>query len=275
MRARGWTLFQAFTLVELLIAMTITMLMVTMIMRVFSGTAAAWKQTEARTDTFREARAALEIMGRDLSIAAGAANIPMVVLGNSTGTGTKPEDKVNNEIYVSSFIANSGKSDLCTVGYFCRWDDTQKCYILKRLYNDSNATFKNFTDYQNSGGIPPIPFDKLYTGFGSYNGLSYKNNVEDDAASYIWDLQFSAFYNNAPVAYPAYPASLTYSDPLPSWVEVRFKAISAQSIQKLKSMTVTRDTWNPASNIYSPTYKTAIMPYQQQFVMRIPMLSAR
>lgn len=271
MRSRSRPLFRAFTLVELLIAMTITMLMVTMIMRVFNGTTAAWKQTEARTDTFREARAALEIMGRDLSIAAAAANIPMVVLGYSPGTTA--EDKVNNEIYASSFIANSGKNDLCTVGYFCRWDDTQKCYILKRLYNDSNTTFKNFTDYQNSGGVPPIPFDKLYTGFGSYNGLSYKNNVEDDAASYIWDLQFSAFYNNATVTYPVSP--LTYSDPLPSWVEVRFKAISAQSIQRLKSMTVTRDTWNPASNIYSSTYRTAILPYQQQFVMRIPLLSSR
>jgi uncharacterized protein (TIGR02599 family) len=57
----------AFTLVELLIAISITLLIVVLLSRIFAGAADAWRSSDQRIDVFRDARAALQIISRDLS----------------------------------------------------------------------------------------------------------------------------------------------------------------------------------------------------------------
>jgi len=42
--------------------------------------------------------------------------------------------------------------------------------------------------------------------------------------------------------------------------------MSAAAARKIRDMTVTQSTWDDPTNA---TYKTAILPYEQQFVVRV------
>ncbi len=76
-RTRG-----GFTLLELLAAMAILALMVTMLFAAFGQASRAWLATENRVETFTQARAALDYMSRELSQAIATSNISF--LGTST-----------------------------------------------------------------------------------------------------------------------------------------------------------------------------------------------
>ena len=79
-----------FTILELLVAMTVTLLLVVALMRVFAATATTWEHGEAQVDAYREARGALQIMARDLSATLQAAYEPPMgaILSPTDGTTT-------------------------------------------------------------------------------------------------------------------------------------------------------------------------------------------
>src|SRR2546423_13799084 len=68
-RSIGRRRLAAFTLVEILVAIAIVVFVVLVLAQIISSAQAIWRHSEARTDAFREARAALHLMARDLALA--------------------------------------------------------------------------------------------------------------------------------------------------------------------------------------------------------------
>src|ERR1051325_10514420 len=66
-RMRSRQAAKAFTLAELLVAIAVTLLIVLVLFRVFAATAGQWQSSDQRIDTFRDARAVMQLMARDLS----------------------------------------------------------------------------------------------------------------------------------------------------------------------------------------------------------------
>ena len=122
----------------MLIAIAVTLILVGILFRVFAAAASQWQAADQRIDTFRDARAALQIMTRDLSRADINGNAQMLTLSDIYTVPTPPFAK---EAYAITPIPNTGKSDLCTVGYYCAYDNTTKAYSLKRLFKGSDATY--------------------------------------------------------------------------------------------------------------------------------------
>ena len=133
--------------------MTVSLLLIVVLLRVFSAATTSWQRGEAQVDAFREARGALQLMARDLSTTLSpvvtkldgtttAANplLPTLVLARNTG-GTPPADggagPLNEEVYCLTNIINSSTpatpttdrpnpvqtmaSETCAVGYYCQW----------------------------------------------------------------------------------------------------------------------------------------------------------
>src|SRR5207245_603074 len=96
--------------------------------------ASQWQSADQRIDTFRDARAVLQLMARDLSRADINGAAQMLTLSD-------PFSDFAKEAYAITPIANDGKSDLCTVGYYCWYDGTTKAYSLKRVFKNSDLTF--------------------------------------------------------------------------------------------------------------------------------------
>lgn len=151
---------RAFTLVEVVVAMSVSLLLIVALLQLFSATTTSWQRGEAQIDAFREARGALQSMARDISTtlqpssvqADGTSNtaqplLPTLVL-NRYPDAAPPRDasaeSINEEAYVLTSTMNlptptpssspgtlptpppstggiQRQTDLCAVGYFCQW----------------------------------------------------------------------------------------------------------------------------------------------------------
>ena len=235
MRARTSPSVSAFTLVEVLISVAITTIIVVLLFQVFAAAAAQWQTADQRIDTFRDARAAMHIIKRDLSRANVAANSGMLRLTDFFGGFAK-------EAYAITPTANLGKSDLCSVGYYCSWDPGSKTFTLRRAFRDSDAAFNL---------LKTVDFNALYA----------KDVTGDEAlATYVWDLQFKPGIEKDPID----PSTSSPADW--RWVEVRFKSMSSASARRLRDLPVDIPTWFDAT---SDLYVKHILPFEQQFVTRV------
>jgi prepilin-type N-terminal cleavage/methylation domain-containing protein len=228
---------RAFTLAEMLIAVSITLIIVVLLSRIFGAAASQWQAADQRMDAFRDARAALQLMNRDLGRAITNGDPQMLTLSNLTGSWY-------NEAYAVAPMSNSGKSSLCAVGYYLNWDGNTKTYTLKRMFKDSDATNGLL-----QGSSP---------NFGSLYSHAAAN--DEDLVSYAWDLRFSPGFQGDPLNPPNGPSTQWH------WIEIRFKAMSAQAARKLKNLPIDQNTWkNPGDT----NYKNLILPNEQQFVTRV------
>src|SRR6266478_5632962 len=138
-----------FTLVELLIATGITVAIVLMLGLMLSSLMSTASHATQRVDAFRDARAALQVMQRDLR------NLVRTQWTTPTQPQTLPTayfaldnrytgDPVagNQQLYaLVSAKTTASSGDVCAVGYYCRWDDQLHAYTLRRFFRDSAATF--------------------------------------------------------------------------------------------------------------------------------------
>ena len=174
---RGGSGASAFTLLELLVAVSVSLVLVAFLFQILGSTLTAWTRSEQRTDTFREARAALQIMARDLSqtvalpkpaagFPAAGPSAPTLVLDRPSGSPQSDEEN-NEEAYCLTVTPNSGASGLCAVGYYCEWDGTKHAYVLKRLFVDSDKTFDRFKTA--AGGVTDhvFTFNELFVRTGT------------------------------------------------------------------------------------------------------------
>lgn len=250
-----------FSLIELLVACVITALVVALVMRSFSAASLSWRYTEARANAYRDARAAIEIMSRDLRNVAPAfgsvkgdamqGNPPTLLLDYDPDT--VPEDRVNDEFYAMTIQPNAAQTSLCTVGYRCVWIPSLNCFSLHRRYKNGNATFASLL--KAGAGKKLIGFSDLY--FNTNDATS-----EDEVASCVWGFTIRPCVNGAPS--PSYPRS-GYSNNLPTWVDIQFKAMAEDNLAKLRRSGINRSTWFDQGSTF---YKTLILPHQQAFAVR-------
>jgi type II secretory pathway pseudopilin PulG len=242
----------AFTLLELLIAISITTVLVVLLAQVLIAAAAQWRTADERIDIFRDARAALFTMAHDLSRANVSASAQMLTLSNYGNTASVPFAK---EAFAVGPMANSGKSDLCTVGFYLVWDDINKAYRLKRLFRNSDDTVISLAH-------SPPAFTNLFT---KPTTPAEQQNMEEDLATYVWDLRFSPGTAGDIEPVTANPSTKW------EWLEVRFKAMSPIAARKLSAMNVPQSIWDDPNGA---SYKTLILPNEQDFITRIRLQQA-
>ena len=263
---------RAFTLVEMIVAIGVTSLIIVAMMRLFMDETSLWQRYDQKLDTFREARAAMQMMARDFSglrpessAVSGSTDptqrFPMLALvANPEG---KPEDQVNQEIYGLPSVRNKGSNDICAVGYYCTWSDAKNAFILQRQFTDSSTTFGLLTNALdvNKPTFGAEAFGIIFTRDAKKNtGLTI-----DTLATYIWDLKVVTPETGTPPMQLNWPQGY-FDRELPPWVEVSFKALGVNAARKIAGTAVTRDTWFKTD---STLYRNLIQPNEQQFVTRI------
>ena len=234
----------AFTLAELLLATAITGLIIILLGQIFSSASAMWRSGGQRIDAFRDARAALQLMAADLARANINGDQQMLKLTPTGNAYATEADAVTP-------LKNSGKSDLCAVEYYLLWNDTTKTFSLVRRFKDSNALSDPTSGY-------------LANASPDFNAIYDKNSgTEEILATPVWDLEIRPGTNDIPLTSVG-GASTSWK-----WLEIRFKSMSINSARKLQGMAaVDQSTW---TNTSSTEYKNLILPYEQQFVTRVPL----
>lgn len=216
----------AFTLVELLVAMAVGTLLIVFLFQMFNASARAWRQGEDQAETYREARAALQLMARDLSqtitpmtgsvytpptpapAATPAIVAPVLVLERYPNPDPPRQagDEINEEVYCLTTIPNDGASALCAVGYFCMWKPdfttgtrVPQAYSLMRqslgsgapASGDTAAILGLYDRFKNAGTSTPLSFAQVFerTRPPQASTGTPPKAVATELASYVWDLQ--------------------------------------------------------------------------------------
>jgi type II secretory pathway pseudopilin PulG len=260
----------AFTLVELLIATGITVAMVLMMGLMLSALMSTASHATQRVDAFRDARAALQMMERDVRnlvrthwspdpfsnptptpgtvrpLTLPAAYFALEDIYTDLGTG-------NQQLYAlvaAKTTASSG--DVCAVGYYCRWDDQLHAYTLRRFFRNSADTFT------------------VIQGAGSYaaDSVLYVPGASDAVmAAYVWNLKIT-MYNSGGAVINTYPyicdPNATTPNPLPAAIEISFNAMSPDAARTVMSVSSNPADWmNMNANL--------VAPHAYQFRSRINM----
>src|SRR5438552_2294302 len=231
-----------FTLVELLIATGITVAMVLMLGWMLGSLMSSASHTIERVDAFRDARAALQVMERDLrnlvrtqwQLDASGTLRPVTLLAAYFAVDNLYSDPAtcNQQLYaLVADQATPSSGDVCAVGYYCRWDDQLHAYSLRRFFRSSADTFS------------------VMQTAGSYaaDSVLYVPGASDAVmAAYVWNFSVIAYdangnviptrdANGNPIPYVCDPNATT-PNPLPAAVEISFYAMSSQAARTVMSL---------------------------------------
>ena len=280
----------AFTLAEILIASGITAAMVLMLGWTLGTVMRAGSHASARVDAFRDARAALQLMERDLRnlvrnqwspdpfsnptpastpqpVTLPAAYFAFDKLWRdvvndpySDPNNASPNFQVFGLVTTKSSASPSpipSAGDLSAVGYYCSWDcqpNNQLCaYSLRRF-------FRNIDVQQALQGL-------TYAG----EGVLYTPRPSDDPvlAAYVWNLKVT-MYDSAGIVINTYPyicdPSAATPKALPAAIEISFNAMSPQAARTVMSVSSSPADWMDPTN---PNYQRLILPHKYEFRTRI------
>lgn len=285
MRRRG-----AFTLVEMMVALAVTGVLTVMMLQMFSDSSTIWKSEDDRLDTFREARAALQTMSRELSTtlpmpdvkpATGTDEFPVLALRGRTARSTADlAPAYYTSLYALASTPNSGRSDLCALGYYLEWEpditpnaDTgeaplanpRSAYALRKQLTPSDTTFGLLAATLTAAApvFGETAFAKLYA---KTTGANTGATTVDTIASYIWDLQFALPTDASTSTSASSGSAIFFGHELPQWVEIRFKALGSNAARRIEGQIVGKDLWSRPGD---STYVRLIAPHEQQFVSRV------
>ncbi len=152
---------QGFTLVELLVAMTVLTVLMVLLFGFFDQATKAWQSSEKTVDAFREARAALHYLKRDLQSMVVNDDIPWVIYVDPQvvpadlgpiAANAPPQAHGKVLFFISAQPPDAqnplhGRGDLCSVGYYLNYTpgqgQTGPGYKLYRYFQSSDPTWSN------------------------------------------------------------------------------------------------------------------------------------
>lgn len=159
---------RGFTLVEIMVATVAFAGMMVLLLTFFDCAAEAWKSSEKRVDVFREARAAMDLIRRDLRGLEINEELPAYLNPKSDEvrlTALLPPEK-NGDVFFflttqSRVMQEEGKNrgDLCAVGYYLSyWSDEGAAgkgeYHLHRYFKSSDEAWRCGEGVSTYGVLP-------------------------------------------------------------------------------------------------------------------------
>ena len=269
-----------FTLAELLIATGITAAIVVMLGWMLGALMGTASRANARVDAFRDARAALQMVERDLrnlvrtqwnpdpfanqalapcaasAVSTTGVTLPAAYFALDSSRYTDPETTAgtqNQQLY--ALIAdrtNNTSGDVCAVGYYCRWDDQLHAYSLRRFFHNIDVR----------GELQGL-------GYAGISALYSPSAGDPVLAAYVWNLQITLYDANGS-RYTTYPCvcdgSATTPKKLPAAIEISFNAMSPQAARTVMSVSSSPNDWMDTA---APNYQRLILPNTYQFHSRI------
>ncbi len=257
---------RGFTLIELLVAMAVLALLVVMLLGIVDSGAALWRSNENRVDAYREARAAVNIMSRDLRAAFSAKNTNYFLLNDSGAFGrVNGAEEDENRASVVMFLAtlppsaqdpSANKSEVCEVGYFLAYGKSSAVSGAQM----SSAGLGNSLNLYRYFRSSDQTFTNIATGPSAlFNNISPTGTETDLLARNIKSFRLTAYGTNN--AGELVPFVSSPAQALPALVELSITALNQDTAKKLNSLT----DWTATPAGLTNTVRQA----EQTFTVRI------
>jgi type II secretory pathway pseudopilin PulG len=188
----------AFTLVELLVALAITVILVLLLTSVVAATLGAWSQGRNRLDTYASARQLLGRLGDELR---GAVANPSVsgsqiqfVENAAFGTVPSPTPGLVESVFFVAPYPNLGAGDLCAIAYAL---DTGT-HELKRAFRSSDQVWTDGAGnrYRAAGhSYVAADWHVIATGVLQFELRCYSQHdldTDTDPPAVTWDSELAA-----------------------------------------------------------------------------------
>ncbi len=267
--------YKGFTLLEILVTVALFSLLALMLFSIVQSATVLWRENERRVDSYREARAALNVIGSDLRNIFTRIDqfeitntLPMVLAINSDTSkpGTPNASSVeilppdikagtSSVFFFSSLPSKSqadgeNLSDICQVGYYLAFSNDGASsstaqpfgsYKLYRYLRSSTPTFVHALRpwFENPG------FSNLFVGIGP--GVSTNGSINEELAFYITDFQVKplSFENSQLVETDPRTDGRLQGSFEPDMVEITITATNTDLGRRLQ----TRNEWNAAPTL--------------------------
>ncbi len=229
----------AFTLVEMIASMAILTVLLVMMISVLNQASNAWRQSEQKTNAFREARAALLVIGRDLRSMAQAEGVPTLQWNPSSDVvqlaePLAPEANSDRLFFVVSTPIGAQESDdsgdLCMVGYYV-------AYTVDGNSPGSSSSYKLYRYYMTSSEAVPKLVDLTKnpnTDFWAEGTYS----TDEVLAKNIINFRVTLFTKQADGTLEPHDSSLPWpNDQRPAMVELTFDVLSEEGVGALQRQT--------------------------------------
>lgn len=186
----------SFTLVEVLVALAVLSLLVLLLFSIMNIASGLWRQQSAKEEDFREARAALKFMSRDLYVAVASTNTGWFYSStNQLAFLTTLPDSAQS--------TNMNNGDICAVGYSWEWgtndaSGVQTNMSLYRYISFSNPTYTNVI--LNGGSVSSI-FENP-DGTNTVRELVARNVAQFTVTSYTNDSSETPWPVSSPTVLP-------------------------------------------------------------------------
>lgn len=284
---------RGFTLVELLVSMTVLSLLVLLVASLLSGVNKAWVTGEERVENYQGGRAILELMSRELKSAVISPSLQFI---QNPPMGTIEQNpwnqrKNSSALFWQSALNSSSSGNIAEVGYYL-----DKDFRLRRFYVAPNNTNYNvFAAPPSALAAPwvtnfdPVTQPTLFS-FVSDGILGLWIRCIDQNGEPIPWYQTSIFYNSAASFQPAIPgqkSSFKYTNVattaqahlLPDSVEITIVTIDAKALQRVGTATIPGlppDALDPGSpTISKPDDVPGAIRYFEQKLISKKISSAR
>jgi prepilin-type N-terminal cleavage/methylation domain-containing protein len=210
-----------FTLLELLVAMAVMTLLVVMLMGLVDGAAKLWRTNENRVESYREARAALNLIASELRTIHASTN------SNFFNLQTNSADADSTLAFLTALPldaqSSTNKSDLCAVAFFLSEgpvsdigpESRTTTWNLYRYLRESNDTFTALTNNPASPDLWP-------PNFRPEDGEILARNIRS--------LQIRAFTQNG-TSWQTWTQSA--AKPMPDLVEIEIEAVNTELAKRL------------------------------------------
>ena len=287
----------AFTLAELLIATGVTVGIVVMLGWMLGALMGTASHANARVDAFRDARAALQLIERDLrnlvrtqwspdpftnpiplpcqasAVSTTGVTLPAAYFALDSSRYADPATTGNQNQQLYALIAEKTTTSSST---FCTPTPTP---VATNFLGDVSAVgyYCRWDDQLHAYSLRRYFRDSATTfaliqGAGGYAGVSalYTPTACDAVlAAYIWNLKIT-LYDPAGTQYTTNPcicdASATSPRQLPAAIEISFNAMSPQAARTVMSVSSAPNDWMDTN---TQNYKRLILPNVYQFRSRI------
>lgn len=248
---------RGFTILELLVAITILSVLVVLLLSMLDNTTKLWRTNENRVESYREARAALNLIASDLRSIYSSTNT------NAYAPALPSMESTNSLGFLASLPLSAqggtNKSELCTVGYFSGFgkssvfnSSTQKSGNIYRYFVASDETFEEMTNtspdfFKNA---PSDSGDVSPTGDGL--DVLARNIADFSVREYtVTNGTLSAFTQST-------------NTPVPDLIEVSITAVNNEFANKIGA--ASQSAWETAIDPSEP----AARQNRRTFTVRIP-----
>lgn len=229
-------------MLELLVAMAVFSVLVVLLMSMVDTATKLWRSNENRVDSYREARAVVSIVARDLQSALASTNMAYFRLDDATlrPNGSSSGSNASQVFFLSalpgsaqwSSTAGANKSALCQVGYFLGFgkssassNSSVNTMNLYRYFLPSDATYQRLTN------APTQVFPNTLNLIDANVELLARNIVAFQINAYNYSSTTNT--NTGTVTQQMVSYVPSNDRPLPDLVEVTIRAVNQDTSARL------------------------------------------